>query len=440
MSALSQFFGGGGGGTPQPNTIPVRGLVVTGGFGGTCSSNYCPPGCPLTPSYGTNINTIVEGGWGGLVAYYEEKITPGVTIPITVGAGGAPRACGYSFTGYPAAPGPQLTCTFFGGAGGSSCFGSCAYICVSSVLCAADIAPAPSQPCTLNTYQYCDLWWAVEYNSTLNQQYSIQNLLNSSKTTDNFGNYCYKAGSLGLALLPGTTSKNKRLSVKENINWCCNTIRSSWFYTRNTDLYQRHLTGGAMKGFSDPVASNPINHTYPNSPNSLCSPDLGPERAISNPCRTFGYGGVGGGLSPYVPSTSISEPSISNTSLSNHGYQSEITGGIGIYGGAGTGSGTYSCTASQYNCPGVLTIATITYPTLTPSTYPIHQCIGYGSGGPALSTPEGGGPAGGGTVIVQYPTAYAAATTSSPCVLNCSPNTPGCYTYKFICPGSITFP
>ena len=45
-----------------------------------------------------------------------------------------------------------------------------------------------------------------------------------------------------------------------------------------------------------------------------------------------------------------------------------------------------------------------------------------------------------GSVIVQYPDDYSAASTSSPSVVDCSPNTPGFRTYKFLCPGSITFP
>ena len=45
-----------------------------------------------------------------------------------------------------------------------------------------------------------------------------------------------------------------------------------------------------------------------------------------------------------------------------------------------------------------------------------------------------------GTVVIQYPDDYDAATTSSPNVCDCSPDTPGFRTYRFLCPGSITFP
>ena len=71
---------------------------------------------------------------------------------------------------------------------------------------------------------------------------------------------------------------------------------------------------------------------------------------------------------------------------------------------------------------------------------------GSGAGGNTVWSPNTSFPTGPysdgcpGSVIIQYPDEFAAATVSSPSVVDCSPNTPGSRTYKFLCPGSITFP
>lgn len=56
--------------------------------------------------------------------------------------------------------------------------------------------------------------------------------------------------------------------------------------------------------------------------------------------------------------------------------------------------------------------------------------------GPGTQASGSGAP---GTVIVRYPTQFAAAP-SSPGAVNCSPETPGYHTYKFNSTGSITLP
>ena len=66
----------------------------------------------------------------------------------------------------------------------------------------------------------------------------------------------------------------------------------------------------------------------------------------------------------------------------------------------------------------------------------------FGQGGAAgcgVSGCGNGGSGGSGTVIVKYPTQFAAAP-SSPGATDCSPITPGYYTYKFNSSGSITLP
>ena len=98
------------------------------------------------------------------------------------------------------------------------------------------------------------------------------------------------------------------------------------------------------------------------------------------------------------------------------GYISDITGCVCTYGAGGL---------------------------ISPVTILLCRCdvtyIGSGAGAPGISTAtiSGGCP---GIVVIQYPTDYGAAITSSPNVCDCSPLTTGYRTYKFYCPGSITLP
>lgn len=128
------------------------------------------------------------------------------------------------------------------------------------------------------------------------------------------------------------------------------------------------------------------------------------------------------------------------------GFASNILGFVEVFGGAsfGQGFGPGNPTYQPVACPA------------GPRTYfpGLHLCCNYGganTGGgghwgagchpcspdPTVNTPCQAGRAG--TVIIKYPTDFAAAP-SFPGACDCSPQTPGFRTYRFVSSGSITLP
>ena len=136
------------------------------------------------------------------------------------------------------------------------------------------------------------------------------------------------------------------------------------------------------------------------------------------------------------------------------GYVSDITGELREYGAGGRG--IKGCTNSdtvpgapcgEFCVQGAPTPLFCTpwnmfcgsgggapYHCVAPPSCPSTDAYGLVNGQMAYT---GGSP---GSVIIQYPDEYAAATVSSPNVCDCSPNTPGFRTYAFYQPGSITLP
>lgn len=143
MSALTQFFGSGGGSQPE-STLPVEVLVVTGGHGAL----RCRMASGL-PAWWPGI--------GGLTHYSDIMLCPGITVPITVGYGGT----SYLGARFCTAPSPGQNCCFqYGSAGGGSCFGECVYVCVQrsydgvnldSILVSASPAPQACLTCVERT-------------------------------------------------------------------------------------------------------------------------------------------------------------------------------------------------------------------------------------------------------------------------------------------------
>lgn len=89
MSAISQFFpsgASGGGGSSSEIPVEIVGMSGGGGSGGTHSCQSCPANYY---SYGGT------GGHGGFFHATNYTITPGTTVPITIGTGGAaaPDTC-----------------------------------------------------------------------------------------------------------------------------------------------------------------------------------------------------------------------------------------------------------------------------------------------------------------------------------------------------------
>ena len=140
--------------------------------------------------------------------------------------------------------------------------------------------------------------------------------------------------------------------------------------------------------------------------------------------------------------TNVSTSQQYDLSIKTGVIQTDILGSVCIFGNDGAGG--YSRTPTACTGGGVCTI-------------PAEQiCIGYGadnSGGGSsafanLQPTHPGFPDANivvcrktkdGTVIVRYPDAFPGAP-SFPGACDCSPQTPGYYTYRFVSPGSITLP
>lgn len=129
MSKLSEFFGGGGGGgSTGVGGIPVEILGVSGSGG---SGRL---------AYGTYPCTVSNvGGAGAIMHATNYSVEPGVTVPITIGAGGAAGAA--------CPPGPQPNSPP-GLIGGTTCFNYPQLpICVIGGGGGEGIGGAPSPTC-----------------------------------------------------------------------------------------------------------------------------------------------------------------------------------------------------------------------------------------------------------------------------------------------------
>jgi hypothetical protein len=115
-------------------------------------------------------------------------------------------------------------------------------------------------------------------------------------------------------------------------------------------------------------------------------------------------------------------------------YVSDITGCVCAYGGSGTGIGPFCNNSCCTN--GGTPVSVCNYYLLGYYNNP-RSFVGSGQGASTVIGPASGA-ACPGSVTITYPTSFPAATVSSPCVLDCSPQTPGRRTYRFLCPGSFT--
>lgn len=116
-------------------------------------------------------------------------------------------------------------------------------------------------------------------------------------------------------------------------------------------------------------------------------------------------------------------------------YVSDITGCVCAYGGSGTGIGPFCSITSC--CQNSGTSSSICNYYLLGYYNDPRAFVGSGRGASSITGPASGN-ACPGSVTITYPTSFPAATVSSPCVLDCSPQTPGRRTYRFLCPGSFT--
>ena len=120
-----------------------------------------------------------------------------------------------------------------------------------------------------------------------------------------------------------------------------------------------------------------------------------------------------------------------------YGLYHELLGpGNGQIVGAGK-FGFYNCKCTPaYNCINSY-CSQVLCPTTTDAVKNFGG-LGNGTGSGGLLPCIGGCP---GSVIVQYPNTYdAVPAPNRPGSVDCSPNTPGFYTYYYLTPGSITLP
>lgn len=315
--------------------------------------------------------------------------------------------------------------------------------------------PAPFCDCLVNqVYCICSHWWINKltcntYTYSLNPSSPGKyTYLNGACVPNAFGasfigtrNYTF--GHVGIPCSCGTRSTGDQTDKYDNLNK---------FLSEGSECvvcYQPADSGStlcvyAMCGPCTPVTETPYTRRC-STPNSNAGPSIFSgysvvdTRVIEN-CsptspRNYGHGiGLRG-----------------KSSLK--GYVSDITGELREYGAGGRGR--FSNIAAGPNIP-ICQYCWFNAPVPIQCT-PWSMFCGSGGGAPsACKAPatsgcpsscayciageyiySGGCP---GSVIIQYPDEYAAATVSSPNVCDCSPNTPGFRTYAFYEPGSIILP
>lgn len=335
----------------------------------------------------TTTGTWNTAGSGGSVYELNVYLTPGAVCPITVGYGGTSLArtvCMFCTSPYGAfCPAGSFTA---GNYGELSAFSNLVGSCRGPACGCTPVAPAPCSPCSPPATWRC---YAPVANATA---FYSQIPLNDREKQS----------------VPGCTfDLQPKTGLLEEYSTCgppgpagpaagCNLYKfgCGGFYDTFSSL-------GAYGAFKNAVTNSTICFTNP----STCS---GPN------CFIMDAGTVQSNFAQGV------------------GYVSDITGCVCVYGAGGIQN--YCATPTPY-----------TAGSCGPAVIMCRCDVTYtGSGAGAPSAPGSptvptrhGCP---GIVVVQYPTNYAAATTSSPTVCDCSPLTPGYRTYKFYCPGSITLP
>jgi len=423
MSTLTQFFNGGGG--ASATSVQVNVLVVTGGSGASCI--WSRP----TPSPICRVH-VLNAGIGGLILSTRTCVTRGCSIPITVGSGGVSRACACIM------PRPSQCCGYIlGGLGGSSCFGSCVFVNTSAgIVCSA---PSPYSISFCYKYSYGigsapPKLVTFKCPSALIQTTSqISNVKHSNVLTTKCD------GHMPITLCRSACLQTQYFVTDSNI-----TQPQPYFTSYPTSITL--AVGGVLQNKSDSLTDA-----------QYCYYSTG---VIGTPYQDSGLISTNGAQfsSPYSQTLlPCASPNVIRTELAakspaTQGFVTEMLGNLSRFGM--TGSGYMADAGNYFFCSPTPYTSNFFAPTIgcfapclacssifTNATTPIHTCVGHGSGAPALIAPEGGSAsADQGTVIVQYPNAFSAATVSSPNVCNCSPQTPGCFTYRFLSPGSITIP
>jgi hypothetical protein len=319
-------------------------------------------------------------GGGGAVFQGTIPIEPGSTVPIVIGAGGAG-----------AGPSPNNT-------NAEGAIGGCSSITFpeGTICVAGGGGGAPVCLQIGNFASYSPLCCASHGTHTAGTGGSG----GSSSVTDN--------GTCGIAVGPGICPASAGVGGR--------SIYSSGSFTSvsviSNDSVQCYVKAMIFRG------TNVQNHKYGQFSGA---PASGGANRTSSPAPTRfnsqASGGAGGGGESDA-GTFTNGTNVFASFRAGRGVCSNISGTLHEYG------------------QGRVAISPVNWPTC---------CDGeanYGAGGVAGQEGDGvcnGGSGGSGTVIVRYPTQFAAAPLT-PGATNCSPVTPGYYTYRFNSSGSITLP
>ena len=425
MSLLSQFFPSGGG-----VKLPINMLTVGGGAGGTPSLPLPPlpiAGCAAPfPAIVNYCCLGVPGGSGGgggeANNFYSYPVDAGSTITVTIGAGGASSSGGgntcvcisnqssiiakgglgcanalsctcFSNTEYAVLG----NCSFGGGVGGRSQINVPGYPTLNCNNCAC---------CNI----LCNIYGGVNFNGV--------SVFTDCPTNASCARCIYH--QIGDGLVVKARSFDGGLSCKY------------YPYPALPGISGAGGAGGGGATAAGPNGNvgNPGAYTPPAAAITNCcagpggSGGAGLRSSILGTCSVYGIGGGGGGghyRGPTIPAPCV--PGIPINQMRGCGGPSP-SGGCGGQGGASI--------CSCPNCAGCNATS--------------NTGGGGGGGGGGLCYVNccldnvcPGGSGGSGLVVVQYPTAYPAAP-ASPGATDCSPSTPGFYTYAFAGPGAITLP
>jgi hypothetical protein len=378
MSVISQFFPSSeGGGSSSKMDVDV--FILSGGGGAAITdSNY--------------LSSYQQSGHGGGGAAFQGTIPiqPGSTVPIVVGGGGAG-----------AGPSPQTTST-------NGAIGGCSKLTFpEGTICVAGGGGGAHGQLSIGDLN--STYWTIFGDPTTYAPY---------RGTHSAGT----GGSGGCCASPSPNSI------------------TGWMRSGPGSAPAPAGEGGRSI-YSNGLFSHTILNSFDPQGTSIKSLQF-----EGTSVQNHKYGQFSGG--PGAGGAICSQP----TSVPGYRWNSQASGGAGgagvtNIGGCGSSGLTHQFTAGK----GICTDMTGTLAeygrgrTFMPDGCWQVYCDGeanYGAGGVARGDSAGhsnGGNGGSGTVIVRYPDQFAAAP-ASPGATDCSPATPGYYTYRFNSTGSITLP
>jgi hypothetical protein len=452
MSLLSQFFPSGSG--ASTSKIKTNMLMVAGGAGGTpAGGQVCTPNESLNSASGGG-----GGGAGEVIELRNYEFTSGSTLTVTVGSGGGASSNGgnscvtssldndvYVMVGGNSSSIPDVTSPVpcsqcariiyssidmsIGGGGG----GATGFVCRVPTPCPGVSCPTVggNNQCVPTSKIYCGLNGApfnpcpacvssciIDY---FDRGTSIRPLFGSG-------------GASSFRLAPNTPGM-----VTASPTYC--------FYP---GLGGGGGAGAGGNGGSISVSSGcgapPGGSTaIPASITCFKSPDGGiggcgiqTEILGSIQCFASGGGGGGGNVTQVFTLYSCVGPACCQCFYPSECYRG--LGGTSCSGGCGGKGGVSARPPFAGGSGCVYAPYWVQYTTGCNGCNATVNTGGGGGGGGAGPTTQGtAGSGGSGVVIIQYSTFYPAAP-AFPGACDCSPSTPGCRTYKFNGPGSITLP